>query len=62
MLKLQKHTFSLIENKKIRTKQLAYRQRNCTIAPDEVRRSSRKLVPLIKTKSTLVHNFLFFSH
>ena len=31
-----------------------------SIAPDEVRSSSRKLVPLIKTKSTLVLNFLCF--
>ena len=33
-----------------------------SIAPEGVRSSSRKLVPLIKAKSTAVHNFLFFSH
>ena len=32
-----------------------------SIAPDEVSSNPRKLVPLIKTKSTLVNNFLFFS-
>ena len=30
-------------------------------ASDKVRSSPQKLVPLIKTKSTLMYNFLFFS-
>ena len=33
-----------------------------SIAPEEEPKNSRKLVPLIKTKSTFVHNFLFFSN
>ena len=32
-----------------------------SIAPDEVLSSPKKLVPLIKTKSILIDNFLFFS-